>query len=174
MKKLLAVLLVLVAAVLVYPCRWRYDHVQVGQLHALARTDRFTGEASILWAGVGWRPANTPFVAIAREMEKQPPEPTPAAAAAPEEPQRPKLLTDVPLPASPEPDPETAAFDRNLGRPAVPHGDPGHLPLSQILAPALAATQKAPAVGQRAGHQPSAKTLGTLAEALDRNLGRRP
>jgi hypothetical protein len=54
---------VLVAALLaafalyVWPTRWRYDHMTVGDDTYPVRIHRFTGHAYILLPGEGWTPA---------------------------------------------------------------------------------------------------------------------
>ena len=41
----------------VWPTRWRYDHMTVGDDTYPVRMDRITGHADILLPGEGWTPA---------------------------------------------------------------------------------------------------------------------
>jgi hypothetical protein len=61
----LFLLLVLIVAVafmaLVWPSRWRYDHITVDKDTYLVRVERLTGHADILVPELGWTPAETPW-----------------------------------------------------------------------------------------------------------------
>ncbi len=57
--------LVLVAAVLVWPSRYRYDQVQSGQGTVLVRTDRVAGDVQRLNPKVGWVPTAAPASTLA-------------------------------------------------------------------------------------------------------------
>ena len=66
MRKMMLVLagfvaaIVLMAAVLVWPTRYRYDEVQSGQGKVLVRTDRVAGDVQRLNPRIGWVPTAAP------------------------------------------------------------------------------------------------------------------
>ncbi len=54
---MLVALMLLAAFVLfVWPTRWRYDHMTVGQDTYPVRIDRLSGHADVLLPGDGWTP----------------------------------------------------------------------------------------------------------------------
>jgi hypothetical protein len=53
----IVILAVLVASFLVWPTRWRYDHITVDGDTYIVRIDRLSGHADILVPESGWTPA---------------------------------------------------------------------------------------------------------------------
>jgi len=68
----LVVALLAAFALYVWPTRWRYDHITVGDDTYPVRIHRFTGNAYILLPGEGWTPAED-----ATDMDSSGAEPTP-------------------------------------------------------------------------------------------------
>jgi hypothetical protein len=56
-RPLIGVILLTGFALFVWPTRWRYDHMTVGQDTYPVRIDRLSGHADILLPGDGWTPA---------------------------------------------------------------------------------------------------------------------
>ena len=56
-RALFALFLLVALVLFVWPTRWRYDHMTVGQDTYPVRIDRFSGHADILLPGDGWTPA---------------------------------------------------------------------------------------------------------------------
>lgn len=64
MRRLLFLLSVISAFAfmgLVWPSRWRYDHITVEKDTYLVRIERLSGHADILVPELGWTPAETPW-----------------------------------------------------------------------------------------------------------------
>ncbi len=64
MRRLLTLLFalgLLAFACLVWPSRWRYDHITVNQDTYLVRIERLSGHADILVPELGWTPAEAPW-----------------------------------------------------------------------------------------------------------------
>jgi len=57
LRALIAVFVLAVFVLFVWPTRWRYDHMTVGQDTYPVRIDRLSGHADILLPGDGWTPA---------------------------------------------------------------------------------------------------------------------
>lgn len=58
-------------AAVVWPTRWRYDHMTVDGHTVPVRMDRFTGEAEMLWPDEGWIPVEAPPESGAADPEPQ-------------------------------------------------------------------------------------------------------
>ena len=64
MRRLFTLFFMIVALaflVLLWPTRWRYDHITVDKDTYLVRVDRLTGHADILVPEVGWTPSEDPW-----------------------------------------------------------------------------------------------------------------
>ena len=57
LRVLFVMVLLAAFASFVWPTRWRYDHMTVGDDTYPVRIDRITGHADILLPGEGWTPA---------------------------------------------------------------------------------------------------------------------
>ena len=70
-RALIALLLLVAFALFVWPTRWRYDHMTVGQDSYPVRIDRISGHADILLPGDGWTPAEDATDMIPGDQQQQ-------------------------------------------------------------------------------------------------------